>query len=524
MTFARRRLLRLALGVAFPLVLPMQSIAAGAAEIAAKIKVAQATDMGVADVRAYQKFSRVGPELSAAAEPARPAAVPPKAQPAKVKQEERPDIVFYVAKGDANTCGPGCDEWIAADGKIDAGAPQRLRRLLARLGNHRMPIFFYSPGGSVNGSLELGRLIRGKKLVAGVARTIPGGCDRDNLRDKACEALKRSGMELKSEFDTDLIMCNSGCVLALIGGTARLVPPWGKLGVHSIGDTSKAGTFSPAAIKAGIQLANSRIDGFLRDMGIDVTLRTEAAATPFESVRLLHRDEFSRFGIDTRDFGEADWHYVEKPKPAVLKTFFVRTDKEQIVHRSAALRLSCGSGKAVIFALTRELGPSEPALETQPMTADGATWRFDFAMAARSNVTASGIRFDVGARSLPPTLADLLTADADAGTFEIAPKLADKSARWPQRVTLSMNGFLAAYARLRKACDQPAADRGPQGIHPLTDALDDARGGATARKPLPESGSDISVEARRPQPRLAAPNVAAAARRAGEPSAIFPID
>jgi hypothetical protein len=37
-----------------------------------------------------------------------------------------------------------------------------------------------SPGGSLVGSLELKRLIRQQRLVAGVAQTIPRGCDRDN--------------------------------------------------------------------------------------------------------------------------------------------------------------------------------------------------------------------------------------------------------------------------------------------------------------------------------------------------------
>ena len=39
-------------------------------------------------------------------------------------------IEFYLAHGDADACGPGCSEWIAADGKIDVGAADRFRQLL----------------------------------------------------------------------------------------------------------------------------------------------------------------------------------------------------------------------------------------------------------------------------------------------------------------------------------------------------------------------------------------------------------
>ena len=89
--------------------------------------------------------------FGAAAEPTSPPAAPAKPEPAKVRLEDIPEIVFYVAKGDADACGHGCDQWIAADGKIDGGAPQHLRASLAKIGKRRLPIFFHSPGGMVGG-------------------------------------------------------------------------------------------------------------------------------------------------------------------------------------------------------------------------------------------------------------------------------------------------------------------------------------------------------------------------------------
>ncbi len=146
---------------------------------------------------------------------------PAKASPAVVKSAPMADIVFYLARGDADACGRGCNEWIVAEGKIDPGAAQRFRRLLAKLGHRRLPVFFHSPGGSVTGSIELGRLIHDQKLEVSVAHTISLGCDLDKPLEKPCEALKRSGQELLSEFDPTLAMCNSACVFALAGGTVR---------------------------------------------------------------------------------------------------------------------------------------------------------------------------------------------------------------------------------------------------------------------------------------------------------------
>src|SRR5262249_26828742 len=146
-----------------------------------------------------------------------------------------PDMEFYLARGEADACGRGCNEWIAAEGRIDLGAAPRLRRLLGKLGARRPPIYFHSPGGAVVGSLALGRLIRGHKLHTGVGLTVPFGCDRDKPFETSCEAQKRSGLGLKSEFDpAGGGMCNSACVFALAGGVARVIPPGIKLGIHDI--------------------------------------------------------------------------------------------------------------------------------------------------------------------------------------------------------------------------------------------------------------------------------------------------
>jgi len=43
-----------------------------------------------------------------------------------------PPMIFYLAKGDDDACGPGCGEWIAAEGQIEVDTAQRLRTFLTR--------------------------------------------------------------------------------------------------------------------------------------------------------------------------------------------------------------------------------------------------------------------------------------------------------------------------------------------------------------------------------------------------------
>src|ERR1043166_5490399 len=70
-------------------------------------------------------------------------------QPSSVRPERASTaIVFYLAKGAPDACGPGCSEWIAAEGPVDGQAALRLRALLSRLPNTRLPGFFHLTGGS----------------------------------------------------------------------------------------------------------------------------------------------------------------------------------------------------------------------------------------------------------------------------------------------------------------------------------------------------------------------------------------
>src|SRR5262245_17950860 len=154
-----------------------------------------------------------------------------KSTPAEIAAAMAKDpMLFYLAKGEADACGPGCSEWIAAEGHIDMGAPYRLRTLLAGLGKRKLPIFFHSPGGLSAQGMEIGRLLRQREMTTGVAMTVPAGCAAAS--EESCRALKRSGKPLAADLSS-LGTCNSACVTALIGGKVRHVPPGARVGVHS---------------------------------------------------------------------------------------------------------------------------------------------------------------------------------------------------------------------------------------------------------------------------------------------------
>jgi len=46
---------------------------------------------------------------------------------APVALDKTPPMVFYVAKGATDSCGAGCDSWIAVEGRVDGDTADRFR-------------------------------------------------------------------------------------------------------------------------------------------------------------------------------------------------------------------------------------------------------------------------------------------------------------------------------------------------------------------------------------------------------------
>ncbi len=53
-----------------------------------------------------------------------------------------PKLIIYLAKGPANSCGPGCDRWIAVEGKVDQAAASHVSRFLRDVKDTQAPDLF----------------------------------------------------------------------------------------------------------------------------------------------------------------------------------------------------------------------------------------------------------------------------------------------------------------------------------------------------------------------------------------------
>jgi hypothetical protein len=370
-----------------------------------------------------------------------------------------PPIAFFIATGEPGACGPGCGEWIAADGTIDRAAAQRFRALLDRLGKRKLPVYFHSPGGSVTAAMEIGHLLRTHRMTAGVARTIPRGCDPLSERESACDTLKRSGRELPSEMRTARTMCNSSCVYALIGATVREVTAGALVGVHSIalarydenGVARAQNIATPSAVDAAkLRSVNAQLEKYIVAMGVDRGLFAAASAIKHERLRFISRDEVARFGIDRREFHESRWMSDEGPPGplSVVKFVTEANGVERKQYRTMRFRLTCGRSSLINVQFDRELASSDKPVSIAVMGPAS-----DLVLAASKAKPTSGYN-DIEMESrFARVTASFFEDAAKSDTIELveAPDISalDKP---PRRVKLSTAGLSSAIGALSQRC------------------------------------------------------------------------
>jgi hypothetical protein len=374
-----------------------------------------------------------------------------------------PPIVFYVAKGEPGACGPGCREWIAAEGFIDPMAEPRLWELLRKIGNDRkLPVYFHSGGGSVTAGLQIGRLLRGRGLTAGVGWTVPVNCDRQNPGAAACDELKRSGRELPAELDTRAGVCASSCVYTILGGVVRDVAAGARLGIH---DTSMPPTIksfdelghivdrplqlSTEKERSALAAGQQAIAVYLKEMGISPDLLTAAHAVSADKLHVLTREEIVAFGIDRRETVESAWSLAEKP-PGVSAVKLIEA-RDGRAFRRAMLSVTCRDTSTVRLQYMHEVGgETDGSPAALRVTAGGRS----FPLRRIGSAAQDGNRTRVESHG-----ADLPLATLDAAAFVIetsgsSDQSPDTSAALP--IHVAVQGAAPALGALARRCGSGA--------------------------------------------------------------------
>lgn len=388
--------------------------------------------------------SAVAPEASAANDP--------------------PSMRFeWVMQGPPSACHGACPEWIAATGPITSETARDFD-FFAKVRDVRgATIVLDSGGGSVLGSLELGRKIRelGLKTTVGRTEVIAGPVGRE-LRAK-----RMPGGE-----------CASMCVFVLLGGVQRNVPPDARILVHQIWPGSKrydanADSYTAEEI-VRIQRDVGRIAKYTVEMGADIELFELAMRIPpWERLRALSQADLRRLrlqsdeataeaaptsgtvGVPQREFpaarpaaGERGWTLAADARRLVRRHPLTH-EGEPIGHFEVSLACAAGRG-GYRFAYLEQRVLDEPGtagrLKTVTLWIEGRRTPLKVEVSAAD---ADAREMHSQATALVPAAVVERLRDDPTGTLTIGTKTADNLRT---SIRIGGSGFAQAYPRMASAC------------------------------------------------------------------------
>jgi hypothetical protein len=188
---------------------------------------------------------------------------------------------FYPCIGSSSDC----DLRLLVEGTLPAHAGPALEDYL-RLKFDRPPrgmkVCFNSPGGSLDGGMSLGRVIRRY------------GLDTCMAREYSSERLSSGGiLNVEEVIEAAHPVCASACVLAFMGGVNRTIGEFAEIGVHQFTVAYGAlGDYSSA------QITQTLIALYLDEMGISRTLLDTASLVPPSSIQWLTLREAREQSLD----------------------------------------------------------------------------------------------------------------------------------------------------------------------------------------------------------------------------------
>lgn len=162
------------------------------------------------------------------------------------------------------------DGRLIATGSIAPGSARTFAAEIDERGAYVKTVVLTSAGGSVQDAMEMGRLIRAKNIATEVE---PGH------------------------------ICASSCPLVFAGGTTRKAAPKAELGVHQMVALGPRPLNQNEAM-ADAQRISAQVQGYLKEMGVDLGLWVRAMETPNTRLYNLTPAEMLEFKLATEVDGK----------------------------------------------------------------------------------------------------------------------------------------------------------------------------------------------------------------------------
>jgi hypothetical protein len=237
------------------------------------------------------------------------------------------------------------------------GAAARVERFFRERKDTQRPIYFNSLGGEMRDALAIGRLLRSRKALGRVGRTIADDCPGTQT-DDACDLIKTNRDEVTAHIATRGAVCGSACTFLLFGALTREVAPDAVVAVHGPRVNME---FPPNVTEERREKALANAYGeadhlgsaYVGEMGIDRDVMTLAESISPDSFHTLTRQELYAFRIDTRNFVETPWTMEKIPNPVVSKVAQIKTASG---FRRFEWRFLCGGNTQTRLMVADEVG------------------------------------------------------------------------------------------------------------------------------------------------------------------------
>lgn len=194
-------------------------------------------------------------------------------------------------EGPASVCGSNCRVWISAVGYITADTPREFEAFAKDPNARGAVLVLDSDGGSVLGTLALGRTIRQLGIITTIGKTTPLPATADGDR--------RAKLSPNGN-------CESMCAFLLLAGARRYVPPEAHVLVHQIWLGKKRKQALESSYSAEelniVQRDIGRLAQYTIEMGgSGELLETALRIPPWEPLYRLSTDELQRMKLSTVD-------------------------------------------------------------------------------------------------------------------------------------------------------------------------------------------------------------------------------
>ena len=192
-------------------------------------------------------------------------------------------------EGPPQACGSTCRTWISAIGYVTSDTPRVFETFARKSNVNGAVLVLDSDGGSVLGTLALGRIVRKLNMVTTVGRT--------RMLPPAADGAQYAVLAPDSH-------CESMCAFLLLAGTRRHVPPQAQVLVHQIWLGQKRKTALESSYSAEelnvVQRDIGRLAQYTIEMGGDIELLERALQVPpWEPLHLLSAAELERMRLST---------------------------------------------------------------------------------------------------------------------------------------------------------------------------------------------------------------------------------